>query len=50
MLWQGEKKLFAVAQDDRGHIRHTAIINFNIVSIAYLIESMIFREMLYDWV
>ena len=34
-LWQGGKKLFVVAQDDRGHIWHTAITNFNVVFVAY---------------
>ena len=45
-LWQGGKKLFLVARDDRGHIRHTAITNFNIAFIAYFMEPMTFKEIL----
>ena len=45
-LWQGGKKLFVVAQDDRGHIWHTAITNFDIVFAAYLVEPVMFREIL----
>ena len=47
-LWQSEKKLFVVIRDDWSHIRHRAIANFNIVFIAFLIEPMVFREMLCD--
>ena len=35
-----------MAQDDRGHIWHTAIANFNIVFVAYLVKPVMFREML----
>ena len=34
-----------MAQDDRGHIWHTAIINFNIVFVACLVKPVVFREM-----
>ena len=41
---KGGKKLFVMAQDDRGHIWHAA--NFNIVFVAYLVKRVMFREML----
>ena len=35
-----------MAQDDRGHIWHTAITNFNIAFVAYLVKPVMFWEML----
>ena len=38
--------LFVMAQDDRGHIWHIAVTNFNIVLAAYLVKPVMFRKML----
>ena len=39
-----------MVQDGRGHIWHTAITNFNVVFVAYLVKPVMFREMLQNWV
>ena len=42
-IQHGRKKLFVLMGDECKHVWHTAISEFNIAFVAYLVESMMLK-------